>query len=165
MLSPKIRVQSHCNDVYSTMLLVAHLRGVVSQLTERHLPLVHSFGLAVETGQAISQILLILQRRDDSTVGVCSSASGPVLEPSRASHRSHPGFRSSWDSRSPTSAAVAKYLSVPFHPLSLAVDVEGRPTHFLRNIYASVGCQTGTPFLSAKWQIVLHSPRCCDRSI
>ena len=56
MLSPKIRVQSHCNDVYSTMLLVAHLRGVVSQLTERHLPLIHSFVLTVETGQAISQI-------------------------------------------------------------------------------------------------------------
>ena len=60
MLSPKIRVPSHCNDVYSTMLPVAHLRGVVSQLTERHLPLIHSFVLAVEIGQAIYKIFLIL---------------------------------------------------------------------------------------------------------
>ena len=57
------------------------------------------------------------------------------------------GFMSSWDSGSPTSVAVAKDLSVPvpFQPLS--VDVEGRSSHFLRNSYASVGCQTNTASL------------------
>ena len=44
-----------------------------------------------------------------------------------------PGFMSSWDSRSSTSVAVAKDLSVPIYPQPFSVDVEGRPTHFLRN--------------------------------
>ena len=52
---------------------------------------------------------------------------------------------SSWDSRTPTSAAVAEDLSVPIPPQPFSLDAEGRSTHFLRNIFASVGCQTGRP--------------------
>ena len=41
-----------------------------------------------------------------------------------------PGFMSSWDSRSPTSAAVAEELSVPIPPQPFSVDVEAGPPTF-----------------------------------
>ena len=41
-----------------------------------------------------------------------------------------PGFMSSWDSRSPTSAAVAEDLSVPIPPQPFSVDVEAGPPTF-----------------------------------